>query len=666
LPIAVFLRLSQIYADLDFLLRMRQFFFAICFLFQTLNIFSQTPQNVPVYDAGYKTIILKDPGRIYKPNTPITDSLHFRPLEIDVWYPAVAQKADVDPMKYVEFVKLLEERANRFQNDTVYHNLTSELLNYIGANLQITDTSKLKQLKTNSFRDAMPVQKRFPLIIYQCSYNGMSFENVPLFEKLATNGFVVAVITSVGRYPGNMTTEPEDLIEQTEDGLFALHHLTTASSIDPTKIGVMGYSWGGPASLLMAMKDQCIKAIISFDGSEMHYYRDSAKENNDFNQLRKSAYFHPEHVHAPYAYLESGHKQDDEPADSIYNIFPSLQGERKYIRFTEATHEDFSVIRSLALDVSKNQIKNSGFYDTVITCTINFFDQYLNWNRDLFTKTINALYQVKNSNSHYPVPPANKKNNTALNGMVIDAQTKQPIAYVNLGIPNKNLGTVSRLDGSFQLAADLNDTIEVSMIAYESKKYLCSSDKKTNSGWVIELKPKPNSLQEVVITAKTLPIRTLGNTTTSNFFKIGLPLRFLGSEIGIVIKPGKRPSLLKSFNFNISENHLDSAIFRLNIYSLKKGQPFENMLSENILLHIGNQPGPVHLDLSRYKIILKEDVLISLEWIDGGKSGTERGILFLSAGLLNTGTWHRLTSLAKWTKANGIGVGFNVQVQPGY
>jgi len=74
--------------------------------------------------------------------------------------------------------------------------------------------------------------------------------------------------------------------------------------------------------------------------------------------------------------------------------------------------------------------------------------------------------------------------------------------------------------------------------------------------------------------------------------------------------------------------------------------------------------GHYRLNLSDHKIILKEDVLISLEWIDGGKSGNQRGVLFLSAGLLNSGTWHRTTSLGKWTKANGFGVGFNVKVQP--
>ena len=185
---------------------MKYLIFLIGFLSQTFNIFSQRIQPTSTYSVGYKNIVLHDSSRIYKPNTSQPDLLHFRPIEIDVWYPAVSQKLNDEAMKYVEFVKLLQERSNRFQSDSVYKDLTSELLRYITVNLQINDTSKLLHLKTNSHKNAVLAEKTFPLIIYQCAYNGMSYENIPLFEQLANNGFIVACITSVDRYPGNMTT----------------------------------------------------------------------------------------------------------------------------------------------------------------------------------------------------------------------------------------------------------------------------------------------------------------------------------------------------------------------------------------------------------------------------------------------------------------------------
>ncbi|HEX9503153.1 MAG TPA: hypothetical protein VF974_02420 [Patescibacteria group bacterium] len=60
---------------------------------------------------------------------------------------------------------------------------------------------------------------------------------------------------------------------------------------------------------------------------------------------------------------------------------------------------------------------------------------------------------------------------------------------------------------------------------------------------------------------------------------------------------------------------------------------------------------------------MKGNILISLEWIEGSSSGPEKGAIFLSAGFLNSATWHRLTSQGEWKKASGIGVGFNALIQ---
>ena len=140
-------------------------------------------------------------------------------------------------------------------------------------------------------------------------------------------------------------------------------------------------------------------------------------------------------------------------------------------------------------------------------------------------------------------------------------------------------------------------------------------------------------------------------------------MKFLGSETGIKIRLGKNPVLLKSFAFNISENRLDTAVFRMNIYHFKKGVPSENILQKNVLIPIGKQIGRYLVNLTDYKLVMKDDILISLEWIEGSSSASQKGSIFLSAGFLNSATWHRLTSQGEWKKASGIGVGFNVVVQ---
>ena len=101
----------------------------------------------------------------------------------------------------------------------------------------------------------------------------------------------------------------------------------------------------------------------------------------------------------------------------------------------------------------------------------------------------------------------------------------------------------------------------------------------------------------------------------------------------------------------------------MNIYRFKNGVPQENILQKNILVAVGKRTGKYIVPLSDYKLILKDDILISLEWIEGSVSGRNNGAIFLSAAFLNSPTWHRLTSQGKWKKASGLGVGFNVEVQ---
>ena len=61
-------------------------------------------------------------------------------------------------------------------------------------------------------------------------------------------------------------------------------------------------------------------------------------------------------------------------------------------------------------------------------------------------------------------------------GQVLDAATKEPLPYVNIGLINKNIGTVSDDYGYFELGvnAQLNaqDTLLFSMIGFELKSFV--------------------------------------------------------------------------------------------------------------------------------------------------------------------------------------------------
>ncbi len=647
---------------------MNNYIIVIILLFSCTELRAQNANGddgLKNFKVGYQSIYAIDSSRIYKPGSTESNRLHYRPLEIDIWYPAIHTELKT-PIQFGVFLKLLEQRSNRFQDDTVYKSLTSELVQYLSVNLKIPDTSKITRMKTSSFLNAEPVLEKFPLILYMSAYNGMSYENLQLFEELSAHGYIVVCLTSVGRYPGNMSTNIADLMEQVYDGIFTLNYLKPRIDIDSTKIGVMGYSWGGLAAVLLALKNADIKAAVSLDGSEMHFYGESKEEDKDFDELRNSNYLKVNNFRAPYMYLESGSKQNDRMVDSIFNILHSIENQKKYIHFPGATHEDFSSLSLLQLNTSGIANKTNPFNNQISQLTLGYFDEYLKNKNDRLSQQLNFIFQNHIADSVYPIISQNKKVDFIIKGKIVDSENNEAVSYVNIGIPGKNIGTVSGKDGSFQILVDphlISDSLKISIAGYVSQMIPLSELLKQSTPVIIRVKERFADLNEVVITKKSLPVKVLGNTTTSKFISIGLPLKFLGSEIGVKINLGKKPVMLKSFSFNISDIRLDTAVFRMNIYSFKNGVPHENILRKNILIPVGKRTGLYTINLNEYKLSLKGDILLSLEWIEGSYSGSGNGALFLSASFLNSATWHRITSQGDWKKATGLGVGLNMSVQ---
>jgi hypothetical protein len=353
-------------------------------------------------------------------------------------------------------------------------------------------------------------------------------------------------------------------------------------------------------------------------------------------------------------YLESGQKQTDREVDSIFNIFPALDVKKRYARFTSATHEDFSGLLSLNGVTSFDRL------------ALDYFDQYVKGKDDSLEVRLAGMFKGHRADSTYPYPvrQANSKG-FVIRGRVLDRNNKAVLAYVNVGVPDENIGTVTNHDGSFSLRIDETlekDSLRVSMVGYYSKAFSINLLRKQKGAVTILLDQKVAELREVVVTSKSLRTKTEGNTTTSRFVSIGFPLRFFGAELGIKINLGKKPVKLKSFHFTIASSRIDTAVFRLNIYRFKGGMPYLNMLPQNILVPVGKRTGIYTVNLSGYDLMFKGDILISLELIETPSSARGTGAVFFSAGFLNSATWHRQTSPGRWKNARGLGIGFNVVV----
>ncbi|HWW42266.1 carboxypeptidase-like regulatory domain-containing protein, partial [Pedobacter sp.] len=437
--------------------------FLLIFLF-SIPAFSQVleTKKAPSYTPGYWEYKLTDSSRTYKPGAVNGTPLFFRPVEIDVWYPATTV-TNHSPLDYSYFISLLERRANSFQDSVKYEGLTNELSRHF----TIENTSSGKTVKTKSHLDIPPIKGSFPLIIYFSAFNGMSYENVPLFENLASHGYVVVSISSIGRYPGNMTTRFPDVMEQVADAEFALRFLGNKGT-DTTKVGILSYSYGGVAAILMAQKYPAIKSILSLDGSEKHYYGGDKAEDKDFNDLRNSIYWKPSALKKTYAYLESDHKTDDLSVDSTYTPLPG--GSYIYALINGASHEDFS-------SISTPIVRPGSAYELMNQLTLSFFDQTLKINGQPFSDQLLSSAKAARM-SLSPKNIKRKSGQIILTGNVVAGANEAPLPYASIGIPSGNQGTVADYNGHFTL--NLADTmmerrVRISALGYQSRTYTVAS-----------------------------------------------------------------------------------------------------------------------------------------------------------------------------------------------
>ena len=249
-------------------------------------------------------------------------------------------------------------------------------------------------------------------------------------------------------------------------------------------------------------------------------------------------------------------------------------------------------------------------------------------------------------------------------GQVIDAATEEPLPYVNIGLVNQNIGTVTDEAGYFVLEVPGNGyadaTLRFSMIGFEPQDFTLQ-EYRDQKILTIPLKEKATALEEVVLTTKKNKYQTkiLGNKTTSQLIYAAFTTNKLGNEMGFLVRGRKNPMILKKFNVSLVENDYGPIRFRLNFYDLKDGLPNETLLNENIIVETDIQSGIVSKDLTPYEIVIDQDFFVAIEWIEDLGPGK----LFFSGGFFGSPLIAREVSQGTWSKVGSASVGMNVEVR---
>lgn len=251
-------------------------------------------------------------------------------------------------------------------------------------------------------------------------------------------------------------------------------------------------------------------------------------------------------------------------------------------------------------------------------------------------------------------------------GTIMDSVSNLPLQYVNVGIINRDVGTVSDKEGKFRIYLDDqfdNDSLRLSIVGYKSRVFKVSEFKTyVNHHTEVKLFELTQQLQPIVVSEKKLKDAILGNKTESTKFRGGFTYSDLGNELGIVIKIKKGGGFIKTFNAFIVSNTSDSMKFRLNFYDLKDGLPHTKIITDQIIFPIKTSMGEFVLDLQQYNIKVSDDFFVSLELVENFGQKDKRGVLF-SAGFLGSPFVARETSQGQWKKIRGISLGFKVAVQ---
>ena len=254
-----------------------------------------------------------------------------------------------------------------------------------------------------------------------------------------------------------------------------------------------------------------------------------------------------------------------------------------------------------------------------------------------------------------------------VSGNVWHIETNQPLAYVNIGIKDKTVGTVSNNDGLFDLLLNdkvtLKDTVFFSYIGFNTEKYLVSELYKIKKPILLE--PKSTELDEVVISSQKIKLKSkkLGRNMKglgllhANFYTAhekDVDDR-LSKEMGMELKT-RRNCHIKDLNFNVTSNNFKSLKFRVNIYKIENGLPTDLIIHDNIIFEIkDNFLGWVKVDLEPYDILLKEenkDVAVTIQWLESVKKDKKSKYFALSTAISPLHTaFSRDKAMDTWTKS---------------
>ena len=339
------------------------------------------------FTVGFKSSWRLDSSRAYNrvfdDKTTYASGKSPRPILINMWYPAEPAK-NLEPMPHRGYldIRSSEPQFSKFADELIGYEqdvVCAEVMRKPKHELSGAERRLLEGLwnaVTASYRNALPVERRFPLVIYH-SGGGSSFEeNAVLCEFLASHGYVV--LGSAFQEPTGASYNIDGRLGSARDMEYLIAYANGLPDVEWKHIGLVGHSAGAQAALMFQAQDASpVDAVVSLDTTQDY----ASLSDHRWDDMIKPILENRSNSRKPLLFLANSH--------AVFEFADQLsEAERYYLTIRDMGHNDFISqgirqrdVESLAHpdDQARRNERDAArsAYTIVCECVVDFFDAHL-------------------------------------------------------------------------------------------------------------------------------------------------------------------------------------------------------------------------------------------------------------------------------------------------
>jgi dienelactone hydrolase len=273
-----------------------------------------------------------------------------RPILVNLWYPSAHRPAS--RLLYRDYLKLpplagFPELPGRLEE--LFLGMTPAAGPLLGG-------------QTQACRDCVPANGRFPIIVYFPGAGSAYHENTPLFEFLASHGYVVLSSSFQSPYHEFLTNNTTDASTAIRDLQMLVRYATTLPFTDAARVGAVGHSMGAQVMLeWIGEPDTPVDAFVSLDSTLEYTPRNFAGHKQLRDRLERM--FRPRVPALLFA--RAADRPNFRTYDKYLSHAPRYEASVRFLK-----HDDFTVHGVISRDAKT--VRSA--YDAVRRMILHFAD----------------------------------------------------------------------------------------------------------------------------------------------------------------------------------------------------------------------------------------------------------------------------------------------------